>query len=178
MAVEAPFLHRKVLKFNVLCRIAHILVATEAKLVSCSKEVKFILGRVRVVTFDAVTFRHDLVGAYCVLGNYAGMTGETDLVRIRCQQLPMRRIMGIMASRTFPVLYGCMDGRHLELIPEVDMAGQAVFTTSARLQPEFIVLLLLREGRIHHGENAQHRDQQEQTRAFVNTVFFHRFSPI
>ncbi len=161
MAVDAPLIHWEVLEFDFFYCFAHLLVATETELVSRSKEVKFVFGRVRIMALCAVALHHDLVAADSIFGDNARMARKTDLIDVRRQQLPMRRVVGVVTACTSAVLYGGMDGRHLKFVGEIDMAGQAVFSLSTRLQPEFIVLLDLRGGWIHPPDKTCHREQQK-----------------
>lgn len=123
VTVDAPLLHREVLEFHVFYHVSHLAVAAETKIVSRRKEVIFVFGRVRIMAFDAISFRRDPVDTDGTLGNDVGMTGEADLVGIRCQQLPMRRVMGVMAARTVAVLNGGMYRWHLDLVLKIDMTG-------------------------------------------------------
>ncbi len=161
MAVDASPIHWEVLEFNFCCCFAHLLVATETEIVSRCKEVKFVFGRVRIMALGAVALHHDLVAADSIFGDNVRMARKTNLFDVRCQQLPMRRIMGVVTACTSAVLYGGMNGRHLKFVGEIDMAGQAVFPLSTWLQPEFIVLLDLRGGWIHPPDKTCHREQQK-----------------
>jgi hypothetical protein len=99
----------------------------------------------------AIAFRHDLMGTEGLFGKHVGVAGEADLIRIRGEELPMGRGMGVVAARALPFLYRRMDRRLFELVLERHMTGQAILPLCPRFQPE---LIFLRRDRGHDSESA------------------------
>ncbi len=83
MAVDAAFLHRRVLELRLLDLLSLLFVAVVAQFIPLFTQIVLIIGSVRVMALDALAFKGNFVGAARVCRHDCGVAGHTELAHLR-----------------------------------------------------------------------------------------------
>jgi hypothetical protein len=63
MAIDAPFLNRRMLEFHLLDLLTLFLMAPVAEIIACRTQVILVVRSVRIMALNALAFQDDLMGA-------------------------------------------------------------------------------------------------------------------
>ncbi len=135
MAIQAPLRDGVVLELGTGDGGSQVLVTTEAELVPREQEVVPVPRGVGIVAFYAIAFHHHLVRAFGPRGYDPLVAGETDPVRLICEELAVRRCVRVVAIGAIARFDGSMNERKAQPLLEGDMARQADLSLCALLQP-------------------------------------------
>jgi len=136
VAVDAPFLHRVVLEFDLCNRVHLVFMAAIAQLVAALEQIVLIVRGVRIVALYALAFHSDLVRAACFLRQYPGMARKADPAHLGRQLFRIFRGVRAVTSRASR-FYRRVNERFFQLSLEVRVARQADLLPGIRFQPEF-----------------------------------------
>lgn len=108
MAVQAPLFHRRVFKFCLRYRLPEILVTTEAEFIPRFYEVPLVVRRMWIMATGAFPFNDDLMRAFRFFRSNLLMAALAYPGGIGLQQFSVGGGMGVVATGTIPLFYGCM----------------------------------------------------------------------
>ena len=141
-------------------------MAAETEIIPRLQEIRFMIGGMGIMAPNAVTFSSNLMTAFCLLRDNGFMTLKAGFVRIVTEQFAMGRGMGVVALRTFAILYRGMDKRALQLFAELVMAIEAELPR----RPGFQLKLVLGVGQGKNGHGNEEQKQEKNLRSNLHAI--------
>ncbi len=146
VAVCASLFDRVMLEFCGRCLVADVLVTSKTEVIPRLQQIELIVGRMGVMTVDALALQRNFMHAPGVCGNNVFMTLETYFTCIRGQLFIVVGRMRVMTAYALTDLYRRMNKGFLQLLLKIRMTAQTKLPVRAGLQMEGVVLRVCNSG--------------------------------